>query len=79
VPPRGAIIRMAAYRTGGGSAGNVQRGTLRIVKSAVPYVAKIHNYRGAINGADAESLEEAVIRVPRFLRTRERAVTPRGF
>jgi len=79
VPPRGAIIRMAAYRTGGGSAGNVQRGTVRIVKSAVPYVAHIYNYRGAINGADAESLEEAVIRVPRFLRTRERAVTPEDF
>ena len=79
VPPRGATLRMAAYRTGGGQQGNVQQGTLRILKSAVPYVARVDNYQPAINGADAESLEEAVIRVPSFLRTRERAVTPEDF
>ncbi|MEO1094802.1 MAG: putative baseplate assembly protein [Cyanobacteria bacterium J06638_28] len=79
VPPRGTMIRMAAYRTGGGEKGNVQQGTLIILKSAVPYVARIINHRSAINGANAESLEEAVIRVPSFLRTRERAVTPEDF
>lgn len=79
VPPRGSTIRMAAYRTGGGERGNVQQGTLRILKSAVPYVARVENHRSAINGADAESLEEAVIRVPSFLRTQERAVTPEDF
>ncbi|MEL6385276.1 MAG: putative baseplate assembly protein, partial [Cyanobacteria bacterium J06626_18] len=79
VPQRGATLRMAAYRTGGGAQGNVQRGTLRILKSAVPYVTQVENHQAAINGADAESLEEAVIRVPSFLRTRERAVTPEDF
>ncbi|MDJ0703920.1 MAG: putative baseplate assembly protein [Leptolyngbyaceae cyanobacterium MO_188.B28] len=79
VPPKGSIIRMAAYRTGGGKRGNVQKQALRVLKSAVPYVSRIANHRPAINGADAESLEEAVIRVPSFLRTRERAVTPEDF
>ena len=79
VPPRGTTLRMAAYRTGGGEQGNVQQSTLRILKSAVPYVARVDNHAPAINGADAESLEEAVIRVPSFLRTRERAVTPEDF
>ncbi|MCG8365949.1 MAG: putative baseplate assembly protein [Pseudanabaenales cyanobacterium] len=79
VPPRGAAIRMVAYRTGGGEQGNVQQGALRILKSAVPYVARVENHRPAINGANAESLEEAVIRVPSFLRTQERAVTPEDF
>lgn len=79
VPPKGSTLRMLAYRTGGGDQGNVKPGTLRVLKSAVPYVTRVENYRAAIDGADAESLEEAVIRVPSFLRTRERAVTPEDF
>lgn len=79
VPPRGSVIRMVAYRTGGGRRGNVQAGTLRILKSAIPYVASVVNHQAAYNGADAESLEDAVIRVPKILRTRDRAVTPEDF
>jgi predicted phage baseplate assembly protein len=79
VPMRGAEIRMAAYRTGGGQRGNVQAGTLKVLKSAIPYVARVVNHIPARNGADAESLEDAVIRVPRLLRTRDRAVTPEDF
>lgn len=79
VPPRGSLIRMASYRTGGGQKGNVQRGTLRVLKSAIPYVARVTNHTPARNGADAESLDEAVIRVPRLLRTRDRAVTSEDF
>jgi predicted phage baseplate assembly protein len=79
VPARGAILRMVAYRTGGGQKGNVQRHTLRTLKSAVPYVARAINHVPARNGADAESLDDAVIRVPRMLRTRDRAVTPEDF
>jgi predicted phage baseplate assembly protein len=79
VPPRGATLRMAAYRTGGGQAGNVQRGSISVTKSAVPYVERVINHSPAYAGADAESLEEAVLRVPRLLRTRDRAVTPEDF
>ncbi|MGP1383058.1 MAG: putative baseplate assembly protein [Thainema sp.] len=78
-PPRGAILRMSRYRTGGGRKGNVQSHSLRIVKSAVPYVSAVTNHTPARNGADAESLEDAVLRVPRMLRTRDRAVTPEDF
>jgi predicted phage baseplate assembly protein len=79
IPPRGSVIRMVAYRTGGGRRGNVQAGTLRILKSAIPYVASVVNHEAARNGADAESLEDAVIRVPKLLRTRDRAVTAEDF
>lgn len=79
VPPRGAIVQMAAYRTGGGRRGNVQRGTIRIVKTAVPYIASVINHIPARNGMDAESLEDAALRVPRMLRTRDRAVTAEDF
>jgi len=79
VPPRGSKIRMVAYRTGGGQKGNVQRASLSVPKSAVPYVARVINHTPARNGADAESLEEAVMRVPAMLRTRDRAVTLEDF
>ncbi len=79
VPIRGSSIRMVAYRTGGGLKGNVQKGTLTVPKSAVPYVSSVINHTPAHNGADAESLEDAVIRVPGMLRTRDRAVTPEDF
>jgi predicted phage baseplate assembly protein len=79
IPPRGSILRMASYRTGGGQKGNVQRGALQVLKSAIPYVTRVVNHTSARNGADAESLDEAVIRVPRLLRTRDRAVTREDF
>jgi predicted phage baseplate assembly protein len=79
VPPKGATIQMVRYRTGGGLRGNVQRGTIRFLKTAVPYVASIINHQSAVGGGDAESLEEAAIRVPRLLRTRDRAVTKEDF
>jgi predicted phage baseplate assembly protein len=79
IPPRGALLRMVAYRTGGGAKGNVQPGSLQIPKTAIPYVDRVTNHQAARYGADAESLEEAVIRVPRLLRTRDRAVTPEDF
>jgi predicted phage baseplate assembly protein len=79
VPPRGSVIRMVTYRTGGGRKGNVQRGTIIVPKTAIPYVDRVINHTPARQGTDAESLEDAVIRVPAMLRTRERAVTPEDF
>lgn len=79
VPPRGSMITMGAYRTGGGQAGNVPKGTIRILKSAVPYIARVENYQPGRGGRDAENLNAAVIKVPQFLRTRDRAVTKEDF
>ena len=79
VPARGSVITMVAYRIGGGKKGNVQAGMLRFLKSAIPYVARVTNHYPAFNGADAESLEQAVLRAPQILRTRDRAVTAEDF
>lgn len=79
IPPRGSRLRMSCYRTGGGAVGNVQSGTLEILKAAVPYVAHVTNYIKASNGADGETLEQAALRAPQMLRTRDRAVTPEDF
>jgi predicted phage baseplate assembly protein len=79
VPPPEAEIYMTKYRSGGGERGNVRSGTLTVLKSAIPYVKSVINYSSAERGQDAESLEQAIIRIPELLRTRECAVTPEDF
>ncbi|MEH2135626.1 putative baseplate assembly protein [Nostoc sp.] len=79
IPPRGAEIKIVTYRTGGGREGNVQIGAIQFLKSAYPYITSVVNRVPAINGADAESLEQAVMKAPRILRTRDRAVTAEDF
>jgi predicted phage baseplate assembly protein len=79
IPPIGSVITMVRYRTGGGRQGNVQPQTLRFMQAAVPYVERVTNHQPARNGADEESLAQAVLRAPRLLRTRDRAVTAEDF
>lgn len=79
VPPLGAEIYMTRYRVGGGSRGNIQAGRLNVLKTSIPYVKRVINYRPAIGGTDAESLDQAVMRVPAILRTRKTALTPEEF
>jgi predicted phage baseplate assembly protein len=75
VPPKGAALRLPSYRTGGGRRGNVARGLLRVQRDPVPYVSRVENRRAAIGGVDGESVDEAAVRGPLALRTRDRAVT----
>jgi predicted phage baseplate assembly protein len=79
IPPLGCEIVMPFYRTGGGTKGNVEAGKLSVLKSAIPYVKSVINYSAAKDGNDAESLEQAILRVPSLLRTREAAVIPEDF
>lgn len=79
VPPRGADIRMVSYRSGGGAIGNVQSDRLTVLRASVPYIQSVTNHEGAVGGTDAESLSETVLRVPKILRTRDRAVTAEDF
>jgi predicted phage baseplate assembly protein len=79
VPPKGCQIRFSAYRSGGGAAGNVGEGTIRVLKDSVPYVQWVRNPSGAAGGRDAEDLEAAKMRGPTVLRSRHRAVTAEDF
>jgi predicted phage baseplate assembly protein len=79
VPPRGAVVRIPLYRSGGGSGGNVATGSLAVLKASIPYVARIQNRRPAQGGVDGEDLEMAKVRGPILLRTRDRAVTTEDF
>jgi predicted phage baseplate assembly protein len=75
VPPKGARLRMAAYRTGGGPHGNVTRGQVRVLKTSVPYVSRVENRHAAVGGVPGETVEDAKLRAPILLRSRDRAVT----
>ncbi|MGB3256773.1 MAG: putative baseplate assembly protein [Ornithinimicrobium sp.] len=79
VPPKGANIVAGSYRTGGGRAGNVAVGQIRVLKTSVPYVARVENRAAAIGGSEPESLEDAKVRGPLLLRSRGRAVTAEDF
>ena len=79
VPPKDSLLRFERYQHGGGVAGNVPAGALSVMKSSVPYVARITNWTPAQGGQQAQSLEDAKLRVPQRLRTRNRAVTADDF
>ncbi|MER8234226.1 putative baseplate assembly protein [Streptomyces sp. NPDC094049] len=79
VPPKGAAIRAVRYGTGGGRAGNVARSTICVLRSSIPYIARVENREAARGGVDGETVEEAKTRAPVTLRAQERAVTARDY
>jgi len=79
VPPKGAVIRIPAYRTGGGRRGNVAARALAVLRDPVPFVSTVTNRAAATGGVDGESLAETSVRGPLTLRTRERAVTAEDY
>ncbi len=79
VPAKGSALRFARYQSGGGAAGNVPRGALGVLKSSIPYVARVTNRAPAAGGRDAQTLDDAKLRAPRALRARTRAVTADDF
>jgi predicted phage baseplate assembly protein len=79
VPPKGSLVRMSGYRTGGGRRGNLAAGTLHVLKSSIPGVAGVTNPAAATGGVDGETLDDARRRAPLELRTRSRAVTADDF
>lgn len=75
VPPKGALIRVPLYLSGGGRRGNVSRGTISVLRSSLPFVTRVENRWPAYGGVDGETVEAAKTRGPLVLRTRDRAVT----
>jgi predicted phage baseplate assembly protein len=79
VPAKGVALRLRNYRTGGGERGNVAAGAISVLRSSIPYVARVRNRRAAVGGVDGERLDNAKVRGPMLLRTRNRAVTVEDF
>jgi predicted phage baseplate assembly protein len=75
IPPKGAVLRIRSYRTGGGYRGNVSKGALNVLKSTIPYVSSVENRLPASGGVDGETIEEAKVRGPIVMRTLNRGVT----
>lgn len=75
IPPAGALLRVPSYRSGGGQAGNVGPYRLVQMRESLPFVASVANRRGAGGGVDGETVDEAKVRGPLELRSRDRAVT----
>ncbi len=82
-PPIGQRIRVRGYRYGGGIAGNVAAKAINAAVTSrdgkpLPQV-KVENPLRARGGTDAESIQEALTRIPGELRRRDRAVTMGDF
>lgn len=75
IPPRGANLIFKQYRYGGGEEGNVEAGIINTLKTAIPYVSRVSNREPAWGGLDEETLEDAMVRAPKIMRHRDRAVT----
>jgi predicted phage baseplate assembly protein len=72
-------IKAATYRWGGGAQGNVGAKKVTSLKSPVPYVDSVTNFRSTSGGQDEESVDDAKVRAPQSIRTQSRAVTADDF
>lgn len=79
VPPKGVYLRLREYRIGGGRRGNVSPRAISVLKSSIPFVARVENRRPARGGVDGEDIENAKVRGPIRLRARSRAVTTEDY
>lgn len=77
-PPRGAGIRIASYRYGGGTTGNLPAGSIKEIVNGQSRHKLRHDWPLS-GGIDAETIEEAEQRIPSFLTHRNRAVTAEDF
>jgi len=75
VPRKDADLRIRAYHSGGGTAGNVGDGTITQLKTSLPYVAAVTNYLASRGGLNEETLDEAKLRALAVLKRPVTAVT----
>jgi predicted phage baseplate assembly protein len=75
VPQEDAQVYVTGYRYGGGRSGNVAANRLTVLHTSIPFVASVTNLDPATGGVDAESVENAKVRGPLYLRGARRAVT----
>jgi hypothetical protein len=73
VPGSGREIR-GWWRSGGGAPGNVDAGTLTVLRDPLPGIS-VTNPAQAAGGRDTESVADAMVRAPIDFHTRQRAVT----
>jgi Baseplate J-like protein len=75
--PIGARVRALSYRYGGGSAGNVAPGAISAIDGGA--AVTVNNPFAFSGGADAETIDAAMTRIPAELSNHDRAVTANDF
>ncbi|MEW8036314.1 MAG: putative baseplate assembly protein [Candidatus Thiodiazotropha sp.] len=80
IPRPGEAIRCLSYRYGGGVAGNVPAEAINKIRAEGSASSlKCSNTFAASGGADGETIPDAIDRIPRWMRHRERAVAAEDF
>ncbi|MCB9549529.1 MAG: putative baseplate assembly protein [Myxococcales bacterium] len=80
IPPAGTASVMAElYRTGGGARGNVTSSMITAMRKSVAHIDGVANPFPAAGGSDQETVDEAKVRGPHVIKSRNRAVTVEDF
>jgi predicted phage baseplate assembly protein len=80
IPPPGKDnIRAPLYRSGGGKTGNRPPGAITELKTTIPFVDAVVNHHPSGGGSDQEDLKDVMIRGPRHIKSRDRAITKEDF
>ena len=80
IPPRlKNNVKVAIYRTGGSSHGNVGYHTVSLLRENIPYIAGVNNPYSAEGGADLEDLESLKARATNIFKNLNRAVTAEDY
>ena len=57
-PNASLSVRVPRYLVGGGREGNVELGTLTVLRSSIPFVSRVENTELAVGGVDGEPIDE---------------------
>lgn len=80
IPPAGAGNVIAEmYRVGGGARGNVTATAICALRRTIAHIEAVVNPFPAGGGSDQESIEDAKIRGPHYIKSRNRAVTAEDY
>jgi predicted phage baseplate assembly protein len=79
VPRKDAALSMVAYRSGGGLIGNVGVGTINQLKTSLPYIAGVTNYKASGGGLDEETMQAARLRAVSVLKKPQTAITAEDY
>lgn len=80
VPPQGRDnVRATAYRSGGGTGGNLPAGALSTLHKAMPAIQSVTNVLSAVGGVEADTVRDLTDRAPAEIRSQGRAVTCADF
>ncbi len=80
IPPSGKDnVRASFYRSGGGKTGNRAAGVINELKTTIPFVDAVVNHQPSSGGSDQEDVKDVLIRGPRHIKSRDRAITKEDF